>query len=57
MTMFGTLVGVSMFSVIWSELRMTSTISCRIWSLVYKYQRVEYAFTYPVGADIGMFVM
>ena len=30
---FGTLVGV--FSVMWSELLMTSTISCSLWSSVY----------------------
>ena len=32
---FGTLVGVSVFSVIWSELLMTSPISCPQWSSVY----------------------
>ena len=40
---FGTLVGVSVFSVIWGELLMTSAISCPLWSLVYEYQRVENA--------------
>ena len=29
---FGTLVGVFVFSVMWPELRMTSTISCPQWS-------------------------
>ena len=32
----GTLVGVSVFSVIWSELLVTSAISCPLWSSVYK---------------------
>ena len=36
---FGTLVG--LFSIIWSELMMTSAISCPLWSLVYECQRVE----------------
>ena len=43
---FGTLVG--MFSVMWSELLMTSAISCPLWSSVYECQRVECAFTSPV---------
>ena len=43
---FGTLVGV--FSVMWSELLMTSSISCPLWSSVYECQRVECAFTFPV---------
>ena len=38
---FGTLVGVSVFSVMWSELLMTSAISCPLWSSVYECQRVE----------------
>ena len=42
---FGTLVGVSVFSVMWSELLMTSAIICPIWSSVYKCQRVDYAFS------------
>ena len=42
---FDTLVGVSVFSVIWSELLMTSAISCPLWSSVYECQRVECAFT------------
>ena len=29
---FGTLVGVFVFSVMWSELLMTSAISCPLWS-------------------------
>ena len=45
---FGTLVGVFVFSVMWSELLMTSAISCPLWSSVYGCQRVECAFTPPV---------
>ena len=51
----GTLVGV--FNVMWSELRMASTISCPLWSSVYECQRVECAFTFPVRTESGMFVM
>ena len=32
---FGTLVGVFVFSVMWSELLMTSAIICPLWSSVY----------------------
>ena len=32
---FGTLVGVSVFSVMWSEFLMTAAISCPLWSSVY----------------------
>ena len=39
---FGTLVGVYVFSVMWSGLLMTSAISCPLWSSVYKCQRVEW---------------
>ena len=35
---FGTLVGVFVFSVMWSELLMTSAISCPLWSSVYECQ-------------------
>ena len=52
---FVTLVGV--FSVMWSELLMTSAISCPLWSSVYECQRVECAFTSPVRIECGMFVM
>ena len=45
---FGTLVGVFVFSVIWSELLMTSVYEC---------QRMECAFTSPVRTECGMFVM
>ena len=53
---FGTLVCVFAFSVLWSELLMTSAISFPLWSSVYKYQRVECAFTSPVRIECGMFV-
>ena len=51
----GTLVGV--FCVMWSELLMTSAISCPLWSLVFKCHKVECAFTSPVRTGCGMFVM
>ena len=54
---FGTMVGVFVFSVMWSELLMTSAISCPLWSSVYECQRVECAFTSPVRTECGMFVM
>ena len=54
---FRTLVGVFVFSVMWSELLMPSAISCPLWSSVYEYQRVHYAFTSPLRAECGMFVM
>ena len=54
---FGTLVGVFVFSIMWSELLMTFAISCPLWSTVYEYQRVECAFTSPVRTECGMFVM
>ena len=53
----GTLVGVFVFSVMWSELLMTSVISCPLWSSVYECQRVECAFTSPMRTECGMFVM
>ena len=52
---FDTLVGV--FSVMWSELLMTSAISCPLWSSVYDCHKVECAFTYAVRTERGMFVM
>ena len=52
---FGTLVGV--FSVMWSELLMTSAISCPLWSSVYECPRVECAFTSSVRTECGMFVI
>ena len=55
--MFGTLVVVFVFSVMWSELLMTSAISCPVWSAVYECHKVECAFTSPVRIECGMFVM
>ena len=52
---FGTLVGV--FSIMWSELLMTSDISCPLWYSVNHCQRVECAFTSPVRTECGMCVM
>ena len=54
---FCTLVGVFVFSVMWSELLMTSAISCLLWSSVFECQRVECAFTSPVRTECGMIVM
>ena len=56
---FDTLVGVFELSVMWmwSELLMTSAISCPLWSSVYECHRVECAFTSPVRTECGMFVM
>ena len=54
---FGTMVGVLVFGVMWSELLMISAISCPRWSSVYEYQRVECAFTSPVRTECGKFVM
>ena len=54
---FDTLVGVFVFSVMWSEMLMTSAISCPLWSSVNECQRVECAFTSPVRSECGMFVM
>ena len=54
---FGTLVGVFVFSVMWSELLMTSAIRCPLWSSVYECQRVECAFTSPVRTQRGRCVM
>ena len=49
-----TLVGVFVFSVMWSEFLMTSAISCLMWSSVYECQRVECAFTPLVRTESGM---
>ena len=54
---FGTLVGVSVFSVMWSELLMRSVISCPLWSSVYECHKAECTFTSPVRNECGMFVM
>ena len=40
---FDTLVGVFVFSVMWSELLLTSAINCPLWSSVYKCHKVECA--------------
>ena len=53
----GTLVGVFVFSVLWSELLMTSTISWPLWSSVYECQRVECAFTSLMRTECGMLLM
>ena len=54
---FNTLVGVFVFSVMWSELLMTSAICCPLWSSVYECHKVEYAFTSPMRTEFGMFEM
>ena len=53
---FGTLVGVFVFTVMWSELLITSVISFPLWSSVYECPRVECAFT-SMRTECGMFVM
>ena len=52
---FDTLVGV--FSGMWSELLMTSAISCPLWSSVYECHKVDCAFTFRMRTECGMFVM
>ena len=54
---FGTLVGVFVFSVMWTELLMPSAISYPLWSSVYECQKLECAFTSPVRTECGMFVI
>ena len=54
---FGTLVCVFVFSVMGSELLMTSAISWPLCSSVYECQRVDCAFTSPVRTECGMFVI
>ena len=54
---FGTLVGVFVFSIMWSELLMISAISCSLWLSVYECHKVDCAFTSPVKTECGMFVM
>ena len=54
---FGTLVGVFVFSGMWSELLMISNIRFPLWSSVYECQRVECAFISPARTECGMFVM
>ena len=55
--LFGTLVGVSVLSVMWLELESVSEISYPRWSSVYECQNVECAFTSPVIIELGMLVM
>ena len=54
--MCGTLVGVSVFSVMCSGLLIMSEISYPLWSSVCEYQSVECAFTSPVSIDTAMLV-
>ena len=54
---FGTLAGVFLFSVMWSELLMTSAISCPLWSSVNESQRVVCAFISRVMTESGMCVI
>ena len=49
---FGTLVGVVMFSVMWSELLMVSVISCPLWSSVCECHKVKCTFTSPGGLSV-----
>ena len=55
--LFGTLVGVSVLSVMWLELESVSEISSPRWSSVYECQSVECTFTSPVIIELGMLVM
>ena len=55
--LFGTLVGVSVLSVMWLELESVSEISSPRWSSVYECQRVVCAFTSPVIIELGKSVM
>ena len=50
-------VGVSVFSVMWSKLLMIPALSYPLWSSVYECQRMECAFTSPVRTECCMFVM
>ena len=54
---FGTLVGVFVFSIMWYELLMASANSYPLWSSVYECHKVECAFTSPVRTECGIFVM
>ena len=55
--LFGTLVGVSVLSVMWLELESVSEISSPRWSSVYECQSVECAFTSPVIIELDMLVV
>ena len=48
---FGTMVGVAVFSVIWSDLLMPSAIICFMWSSVYECQRVECGVCVHISAE------
>ena len=48
---------VDVFSVLWSELLITSSICCPLRSSVYECHKVERAFTSPLRTECGMFVM
>ena len=54
---FGTLVAVLVFGVMWSELLMTSAVCCPLWSSVYECHKVECVFRPQVSTECGMFVM
>ena len=54
---FGNLVGVFVFSVMWFELLTTSAISCPLWSSVDECQRMECVFTFLMRTECGMFVV
>ena len=54
---FGTLVGLFLFSVMWSELLMTSAICWPQLVISVQVQRVECSFTSPVRNECGMFVV
>ena len=54
---YGTLVGVFVFSIIWSELLMTSDMSCPLWSSMCEYHRLECALTSPVRTEFGVLVI
>ena len=54
---FDTLVDVFVFSIMWSEMLMTSAIRCPLWSSVYKCHNVECVCTSLVRTECGMFVM
>ena len=51
---FGTLVGVFVFSVMWYELLMISAIRWPVWSSLYDCHKVGCAFTSPVGTECCM---
>ena len=51
------MVGVFVFSAMWSKLLMTSAINCPLWSSVYECHKVECVFTSAVRTECAMFVM